>query len=145
VKTLVDGHNCGKDFENKNANKEGVSKIVVDKFRNVRRMTSNEIIDDVRKSYNVGITTWRAMKAKVITMDILEGDWQKQYTLLYDYAAKLRIMSSQTTCKIKINQPQSTLSQRFGSFYLCLDECKKGFVNGCRPFIGVAGQLQGSK
>jgi len=84
---LFDTHNCGKVFVNKNANKEWVSKIVVDKFRNVRRMTSNEIIDDVRRSYNIGITPCRACRAKEIAMDILEGDGQKQYILLYDYVA----------------------------------------------------------
>jgi len=139
VKTLFENHNCGRVFVNKNANKEWVSKIVVDKFRNVGRMTANEIIDDVRRSYSVGITPWRACRAKEIAMDILEGDGQKQYSLLYDYAAELRRVSIETTVKIKINQPQPTLQPRFGSFYLCLDGCKKGFVNGCRPFIGVDG------
>ena len=139
VKTLIDSHNCGRVFVNKNANKEWVSKIVVDKFRNVGRMTANEIIDDVRRSYSVAITPWRACRAKEIAMDILEGDGQKQYNMLYDYAAELRRVSTETTVKIKINQPQPTLQPRFGSFYLCLDGCKKGFVNDCRPFIGVDG------
>jgi len=64
VKTWFNRHNCGKVFGNKNANKEWVSKIVVEKFRNVGRMTANEIIDDVRKLNSVEITPWRACKAK---------------------------------------------------------------------------------
>ena len=43
------------------------------------------------------------------------------------------------TFKIKINQPTPTLQPRFGSFYMCLDCCKQGFLAGCRPFIGVDG------
>jgi len=31
--------------------------IVVKKFRNVRNMTSNEIIDGINKPYSIGITT----------------------------------------------------------------------------------------
>jgi len=42
-------------------------------------------------------------------MDILEEDGQKQYSLIYDYAAKLRRVFIETTMKIKINQPQPTL------------------------------------
>ena len=72
-------------------------------------MTANEIIDDVRRSYSVAITPWRACRAKEITMDILEGDGQKQYNLLYDYVVELRRVSIETTVKIKINQPQPTL------------------------------------
>ena len=109
VKTLIDTHNYGRFFVNNNANKKWVSKIVVDKFRNVGRMTANEIIDDVRRSYSVAITPWRACRAKEITMDILEGDGQKQYNLLYDYVVELRRVSIETTVKIKINQPQPTL------------------------------------
>jgi len=72
-------------------------------------------------------------------MDILDGDGQKQYTFLYDYTTELSRVSSQTTIKIKINQPQPTLQPQFRSFYLCVDGCKKWFVNGCRPFKGVDG------
>jgi hypothetical protein len=31
------------------------------------------------------------------------------------------------------------LHPRFGNFYFCFDGCKKGFINGCRLFIGVDG------
>jgi len=72
-------------------------------------MTANEIIDDVRKSYSVGITPWRACRAKEIGTEILEGGGQKQYTLLYDYDVGLRRVSTETTVKIKINQPRPTL------------------------------------
>ncbi|XP_027938704.1 uncharacterized protein LOC114193187 isoform X2 [Vigna unguiculata] len=64
VKTLVDGHSCGRVFGNQNANKDWVSKVVAEKFRNVGKMTTNEIIDDIKKTYSVGITMWRAIKGK---------------------------------------------------------------------------------
>jgi len=35
VKTLVDSHSCGRVFANRNANKDWVSKIVADKYKNV--------------------------------------------------------------------------------------------------------------
>lgn len=33
----------------------------------------------------------------------------------------------------------SSIQTRFGSFYFYFDGCKKGFINGCIPFVGVDG------
>ena len=79
VKTLVGRHKCGRVFRNKNANKDWIAQVLVDKFMNVGVMTVCQIIDKIKKTYNVGITPWRAGKAKQITMDYLVGDGQRQY------------------------------------------------------------------
>ncbi|XP_017423485.1 uncharacterized protein LOC108332682 [Vigna angularis] len=88
---------------------------------------------------SVGITPG---KAKQIAMDSLVGDGERQYAHLYDYVAEfLRLKVG--TFKIKVNQPQPTLTPRFRSFYMCLEGCKEGckegFLGSCRPFIGVDG------
>ena len=105
---------------------------------NVGIMIMAQIIDEVKKTYNVGITPWRAGKVKQIAMDCLVGDGQRQYGRLYDYVAELLRVKARTF-KIKINQPQPTMPPRFGCFYMCLDGCKQWFLARCRPFIGVDG------
>jgi len=138
VKTLVGSHRCGRVMFNKNANKDWIAQVLLDKFLDVGNMTVNQIIDEVRKNYSVGVTPWRAARAKEIAMDCMVGDGQRQYALLYDYVAELlRVKAG--TFKIKINQHTPTLQPRFGSFYMCLDGYKQGFLAGCRPFIGVDG------
>jgi len=57
VKTLVDVHQCARVFNNKNANIELVSKVVMDKFRNVGNMSTNQIMDDIKRSGN-WIVVW---------------------------------------------------------------------------------------
>jgi len=69
---------------------------------NVGIMTMAQIIDEVNKTYSVGITPWRAGKAKHIAMDYLVGDGQQQYGHLYDYVAEL-LRVNVGTFKIKIN------------------------------------------
>ena len=44
---------------------------------------------------------------------------------------------ARNTCKLSLNKPNPTLQPRFGSFYMYLEGCKKGFLAGRRPFIGV--------
>lgn len=40
---------------------------------------------------------------------------------------------------MNVEQPLPSIQPRFGLFYLCFDGCKKGFINGCRSFVGVDG------
>jgi len=138
VKTLVGGHKCGRVFGNKNANTDWIAQVLIDRFMNVGIMTVNQIIDEIKKTYSFGITAWRAGKAKQIAMGSLMGDGQRQYSHLFDYVGELLRLKA-GTFKVKINQPQPTLPPRFGSFYMCLDGCREGFMAGCRPFIGVDG------
>ncbi|KAI5425876.1 hypothetical protein KIW84_031629 [Lathyrus oleraceus] len=43
------------------------------------------------------------------------------------------------TMKINVDRPNPSIQLRFESFYFCFGGCKKGFINGCRPFVGVDG------
>ncbi|XP_017416436.1 uncharacterized protein LOC108327219 [Vigna angularis] len=138
VKTLVGRHSWGRVFGNKSANVSWIAQVLVDRFVNVANMTVNQIIDDIKKSFSVGITAWKAGKAKQIALDSFVGDGERQYGRLYDYVGELLRVKSRTF-KIKVNQPQPSLPPRFGSFYMCLEGCKQGFLGSCRPFIGVDG------
>src|SRR3954471_20018392 len=62
-----------------------------------------------------------------------------QYSAIRIYAGELKIFNGGNTVKINVERPLPTIQPRFGSFYFYFDGCKKGFTNGCRPFIGVDG------
>ena len=98
-----------------------------------------DIIHEMRHKYSARITRWRAFKAKQIVKELVEGDATKQYTMLWSYSAELRKASAGNTCKLSVERPDPALQPMFGSFYMCLEGCKKGFLAGCRSFIGVDG------
>ena len=64
---------------------------------------------------------------------MLEGDYKEQYKRLGNYVAELRRTNLGTTIIIKLDM------LIFKRFYICLDACKKGFLAGCRPIIGIDG------
>lgn len=99
----------------------------------------NEIVDDVRVNYSTGISTYRAWKARQLAKTEVEGAVEMQYTLLWRFANELRDKSAANTCKINLDKSTGALWPRFSRFYMCLEGCKKGFVAGCRPFIGLDG------
>lgn len=41
--------------------------------------------------------------------------------------------------KINVERPFPSIQPRFASFYFYFNAFKKGFINGCRPFVGGDG------
>jgi hypothetical protein len=132
-------HTCGRDTSNKSASSKWVAHNIIDKMQTTQKVGIRDIIQDIRRNYSVDITKGKAWRAKKIASKIIEGDGDKQYAMIRRYAAELRRVSKANTIKINVERPNPTLLPRFGSFYFCFEGCKKGFIHGCRPFIGVDG------
>ncbi|XP_058746238.1 uncharacterized protein LOC131619115 [Vicia villosa] len=139
IKTIFDKHTCARVLDNRSASSRWVAKAVVKKMQTSQSVRITDIIQDLRQNFSVGITVARAWKAKLIAKRILEGDADRQYADLRRYASELHRVNPGNTVSITVNRPSPSIQPRFGSFYFCFDGCKKGFTNGCRPFIGVDG------
>ncbi|MCH96268.1 hypothetical protein A2U01_0017252, partial [Trifolium medium] len=70
---------------------------------------------------------------------MVDGDADRQYSLLWSYSEELRNANPGNTCKLHIERPAPTLEPRFGRYYLCFDGAKRALKIACRPFIGVDG------
>ncbi|KAL5189729.1 hypothetical protein HKD37_04G009347 [Glycine soja] len=114
-----------------------VAKVLLDKFRTSKRFTLPQIVQEMKSTYVVGITRSCAIFARKLALHKIEGDAIKQYTLLRRYNSELISINANNTFKIHVNRHVPTLPPRFGSFYMCMDACKSGFVDSCKPFIGV--------
>jgi len=138
LKTLKPKHKCGKTMKNRFANSRWVANFaVVKKLQTTKKVTIEDIMDDMRTNHSVGITMGRAWKAKQIAQKVVEGDVDRQYAMIRRYVAELIRVCAGNTMKINVDRPTPSIQPRFSSFYFCFDGCKKGFVNGCRPFVGV--------
>ncbi|XP_057452742.1 uncharacterized protein LOC130744588 [Lotus japonicus] len=137
IKTLSGPHSCVRVFNNKNATSKFVAKKLVEKLRGSRTMRLNDVVDEMRLGFSTGITRYRAWKGRQLALQVVEGDASKQYTLLYKFSVELRRVCAGNTCKMQLESPAGSIQPRFGRFYMCLEGCKRGFLQGCRPFIGL--------
>ncbi|KAL5579525.1 hypothetical protein UlMin_011967 [Ulmus minor] len=69
---------------------------------------------------------------------MIEGTYAKQYALLWDYCEELRKKNPGTTAKIKVETGPNG-SSVFQRIYICLGACKRGFLQACRPLVGLDG------
>lgn len=59
--------------------------------------------------------------------------------MVWSYTTELGRVCPGNTFKINVEKPNPSIQPRFRFFYFCFDGCKRDFVNGCIPFIGVDG------
>uniref|UniRef100_A0A2N9J841 CCHC-type domain-containing protein n=1 Tax=Fagus sylvatica TaxID=28930 RepID=A0A2N9J841_FAGSY len=117
LKLMKDEHNCGTQLKNKHASYKWLGKHLVEDVKNDP------------KTY----------RAKRVAKQLIDGSCKEQYAQLGDYSEELIRSNPGSNSIIHTERPQPHLQPRFGRFYVCLDACKRGFLAGCRPFIGLDG------
>ncbi|XP_072062329.1 uncharacterized protein [Arachis hypogaea] len=68
----------------------------------------------------------------------IEGSEREQYAELRDYILALLTANPGATINMDTTPMPDSLPI-FKRLYICFDACKKGFIQGCRPFIGLDG------
>ena len=67
-------------------------------------------------------------------MKIIHGDEPGQYKMLWDYANEVRRSNPGSSFFVALDE-----KSRFNKAYMCLDACKRGFLQGCKPIIFIDG------
>ncbi|KAL3734807.1 hypothetical protein ACJRO7_024047 [Eucalyptus globulus] len=80
---------------------------------------------------------WSLRIAKATAMSMIIGNEEEQFWMLRSYCQALLDANSGSTCIIKIEQYQDQC--KFKVVYICLDALRRGFVEGCRQFVGFDG------
>lgn len=80
---------------------------------------------------------YRAMgKAKLV----IQGKHEDKFKKLYDFGNEiLKVMPNSTIKVMTKSAPDVIDGVRFKRFHVCLGPLKEGFINYCRPLIGLDG------
>ncbi|CAL9011228.1 unnamed protein product [Prunus brigantina] len=137
IKTLSLEHQCGRVDKLRHT----TSKWLCDRYAHKLRRNSDfdlkSFQQDVLADYKINVTKLQVYRAKRLARDLNEGTFKEQYARLWDYVEELKSANQGSTVKIKTQVVKGeTVFQRI---YVCLVACKKGFLEGCRPVIGVDG------
>ncbi|XP_020181711.1 uncharacterized protein [Aegilops tauschii subsp. strangulata] len=74
-------------------------------------------------------------------VDVVQGDHKQQYLRLRDYLQAVLDTNPGSRCIVTtFEDPENpSPTPRFKYMFYCLAASKEGFLNGCRPFIGLDG------
>jgi hypothetical protein len=81
---------------------------------------------------------WSGMK---LALQQIHGTYEESFELLFNWKAQIEISSPGSIVEIELDGKKI---KRFKRIFVALKPCIDGFVNGCRPFLGIdASSLHG--
>lgn len=139
IKRYEGRHRCTRVDKNRMAN----SNFLCTLFK-TRIMTQPSIkIKDIKSlcrtefKLQVSMTVCRNTKKKVINQ--IMGDYTEQFADLRDYVEEVKVSNPGSTCVVKSSNENGGSLNFFERFYVCFQACKQGWIEGCRPILGLDG------
>ncbi|KAL7264275.1 hypothetical protein ACSBR1_002268 [Camellia fascicularis] len=106
----------------------------------------------LNKMFGIEASRIQLYRAKRRCKEELEGDHGSQYVLLPTYVEEINKTNPGSLVVINYDRPSTPISEDgeeldptipqyplFQRIFISFDAMKAGFINGCRPFIGVDG------
>ncbi|KAI5351699.1 hypothetical protein L3X38_004590 [Prunus dulcis] len=119
------------------ANSIWISERFCDKMRRNPNWTVGQLQDEVREHYAMNVTQNQVYRAKKMAKKVIQGSYKEQFERLRDYVEQIKKTNAGSIVVIKIELAGD--DALFERIYICLAGSKKGFLEGCRPVIGVDG------
>ncbi|KAH0977423.1 hypothetical protein GBA52_027142 [Prunus armeniaca] len=134
IKTFIDKHICVRNPTNPHVNCVYIAQKYIDRIMDEPDITIKNLKKAVKRDLGYNVSDSQCSRAKRKAKKIIEGTYMEQYSRLWEYCDEVKATNVGSTMKIRVEPPPHL--QRL---YVCLDACKKGFLAGCRPIIGVDG------
>ncbi|KAK9269428.1 hypothetical protein L1049_001201 [Liquidambar formosana] len=138
VRTLHDEHSCIRSTKNKNAISSWIAKKFASRIKNNPEMKLSGMRNELLEEYGIEVHSMRLYRAKRKCMDAIEGNHGECYGKFPAYADVVRYHNPRSLLKLQCERLHMTSNPSFKNFFVCLEAMKTGFINGCRPFLGVS-------
>ncbi|KAL2230545.1 UNVERIFIED_CONTAM: hypothetical protein Sindi_1648900 [Sesamum indicum] len=137
IKTIKGKHTCAHLTENKQANYKYLGK----RIENIIRDNPNEglisLKNKIRRDVQIDCSLHKVYRAKRYALQLIKGNIKLQFERLYDYCATVDKYNPGSSLVLKVDrQLCPPVLQRM---YFCLSGLKEGFLDECRPIIGLDG------
>ncbi|KAK4392763.1 hypothetical protein Sango_2054100 [Sesamum angolense] len=130
-------HTCAHKTENRQANYKHIGR----KIEHIIRDNPNEGLEPlknkIRRDIQIDCSLHKVYRAKRYTQQLVKGNIKKQYERLYDYCATVEKHNPRSTLVLTVDR--SLTPPVLQRMYYCLNGLREGFLEGCRPIIGLDG------
>nr|XP_025703989.1 uncharacterized protein LOC112805880 [Arachis hypogaea] len=142
MKAVCKDESCGWLIETKNrlANRKWLACKLAKKLRKYPNLRHSEAAQSFKTKCDLDLNKSSLTRALGDARSVVYGDAAAQYGMVRDYGLTLLKSNLGSTVTVGvIPQPNPNDDPIFEKMYVCLDGCKKGFLAGCRPLIGLDG------
>jgi hypothetical protein len=132
-------HNCIPHGENTKVSIDWLAVKSQEAVRTDPNTCVDTLIQNAKLKYGVSVPKSKAYRARKKAFSTVIGDQKKQYTRLRDYLQAILDTNPGSRCIVTTKElvEHPSPNPRFHGLFICLNASKEGFLNGCRPFIGI--------
>ncbi|XP_065866546.1 uncharacterized protein [Euphorbia lathyris] len=140
VRTFVPSHNCTRQYTNPRVNALFLAEYFKEKIRGKPKYSIRDMKDHVKEALELNVTLSMCKRAKRAIIEELDGGYKEEYSCLEAYVNELSITNPGSTFDLQFSKEGIRVGKRiFCRLYLCFNACKRGWIDGCRPIIGLDG------
>ena len=144
IKKFRAEHTCPTSDSHSKVSSKWLGNTFLETIRSDPNTTVPALVDKAKRKFGIEVPKMMAWRAKKAAKEIVLGDHKKQYHRLSDYIETVKICNPGSRCIVTTVTPKSTNENphpgpRFHGLFFCLNAPREGFLNGCRPFIGLDG------
>ncbi|KAG5533218.1 hypothetical protein RHGRI_027431 [Rhododendron griersonianum] len=128
---------CPRQYRIRHANSCWLSRTYIDRLRDDPNWKLSAIRKAAKRDHMVDMSDSQVYRAKRKALQEIEGNHRQQYWKLWDYCEMIRRTNPGSTALLKVERTLSNTAPVFQRMFVVYEAQARGFVNGCRPIIGL--------
>ncbi|XP_048134001.1 uncharacterized protein LOC115749150 [Rhodamnia argentea] len=137
VKTFNPVHKCNRALHVPQVSSKWLANKYCDRLRNNPTWPGASMKKTMESENVLKLSRTMVYRARATAMSMVIGNEQEQFHMLRSYCQALLDSNPGSACVIKSEQCQD--QSKFRGVYICLDALRRGFLEGCRRFVGFDG------
>ncbi|GAB2282299.1 hypothetical protein Dimus_039535 [Dionaea muscipula] len=135
IRTLNDNHTCGGIYHlgHQQASVQWVANSVEQRLRENPSCKPKDILEEIHRTYGITLSYKQAWRGKERIMAAVRGSFEEGYHLLPQYCQQIQRTNPGSIAKVYGNPEDNSFQRLFISFQASIH----GFLNGCRPLLGL--------
>lgn len=143
IRTIHETHTCSgiNHLGHQQASVQWVANSVEERLKENPHYKPKEILEEIHRMHGITLSYKQAWRGKERIMATVRGSFEEGYRLLPQYCEQLKRTNPGSIASVYGNPEDNCFRRLFISFYASI----YGFVNACRPLIGLDRTLLKSK
>ncbi|XP_057719980.1 uncharacterized protein LOC130934418 [Arachis stenosperma] len=138
LKTYHPEHTCARDLDSNAADQHWLSKKIEKRMSTQPHMNTKEATDFLKGEFSLCPHPKMVYRAVKEAREKIQGNEKEQYKRSRDYCEEILRSNPDSSARLEL-MPIPDGPPIFDKLYICLDTCKQGFKDGCRPLLHLDG------
>ncbi|WVZ88391.1 hypothetical protein U9M48_034918 [Paspalum notatum var. saurae] len=138
IKKIQPKHTCASTAKldhNCMATNAWVRDRVIDTLRDEPTIGAAELKKQLEKKYSIKLSYYVVWDGRQMALEEINGKWDESFEEAFNFKAEVE--RTNLGSFVQIEYAKVGKKMRFTKIFVALKACVDGFLNGCRPFLGV--------